>query len=290
MKRNKNLIAAAVCAAAVLAVILLVVPRLTRGSTGRDQALIEQGIAYLRDLESRDISVVQNAVKEVRMAKARAQVEERLAKLENDELDLWACFDDAVILGDSRADDFEYNGFLPRSKILAALGDYCLDAEDYLDQVEETNPSQIIFTYGMNDVDGIWNNAEDFISAYAKVINEFRDRVPNAEYYVCSIIPANQHAIDNDPNYENIPEYNDAIRQMCTDLNVVFIDLDDLMVGHEDLYDTDGQHFFPELYPLWAKSMLRSIFEYEGGLMGEQAAEEAEEFLETDVTDSTGEA
>ena len=73
MKRNKNLIAAAVCAAAVLAVILLVVPRLTRGSTGRDQALIEQGIAYLRDLESRDISVVQNAVKEVRMAKARAQ-------------------------------------------------------------------------------------------------------------------------------------------------------------------------------------------------------------------------
>lgn len=282
MKFNRKLIPAAVCAAAVLIVCIVAAALLRKSSSPQDQAMIDAGISYIKGLETRDISIVQNAVKEVRMAKARAQVQERLEKLESGELDLWACFDDAVILGDSRADDFEYNGFLPRSKILAALGDYCLDAEEYLDMVEDANPTQIIFTYGMNDVDGIWNNAEEFISAYSKVINEFRSRVPNAEYFVCSIIPVNQHAIDNDSNYEKIPEYNAAIRQMCKDINVVFIDHDNLMDGHEDLYDTDGQHFFPELYPLWAKAMLRSIFEYEGGLSETAAGEEVTDDFASD--------
>jgi hypothetical protein len=158
------------------------------------------------------------------------------------------------------------------------MGAMCTDAEKYLDTVLDLYPSQIYFTYGMNDVDGSWDTLDGFISAYKSVIRKFMDNQPYAEFYVCSIIPVNQHAIDNDANYTKIPEYNAAMKQMTEDLGLCWIDCDHLLDGHEDYYDTDGQHFFPEAYPLWARHMLKTRFEYESGRAAEEISAEETEY------------
>lgn len=258
----------AIAAGALFIVLLLFILSAFRRNEIRthENAEIAQGIAYLEALETTGVRGVQEAIRANETEQIREKLDDLLAKIESGEADIWSYFSDAVILGDSRADDFQYNGFLPKYRIMAELGTACVDAEDYLDTIMDLYPAQVYFTYGMNDVDGYWNTPSDFHDAYAKVIREFMNELPDAEFFVCSIIPVNQHAIDNNPHYLQIPEYNEEIRKIADELGITWINCDDMLVGHEDLYDTDGQHFFPEAYPLWARYMLKARFEEESGL------------------------
>lgn len=279
---NRRGLRAAGAAAAALIVIAVIVSAVRSARLrALENSYTSQGEAYLRALESQDLSTVKASIREKQTDNKKASVEELLAKIDSGEADLWACFDDAVILGDSRGDDFQYNGFLPKSKILCDLGASCGKALDYLDTVASMAPKQIIFTYGMNDVDGNFSSADAFTAEYLKVINEFRAKLPDSEYYVNSIIPVTEHAIENDSNYENIPAYNEALKQMCAANDLVWIDCDDLLSGHEDLYDTDGQHFLKDAYPLWGRRIIRSIYEYENGISTESGAVSAAEAVET---------
>lgn len=246
------------------------------GSSAEDRQKIASGISWLKNQENGNTADVKAIIRSQKAEKSREELDEKLEQIDSGSVDIWSLFDDVVILGDSRADDFEYNGFLPRSKILAALGDYSKDALSYLDSVSQQAPHNIVFTYGMNDVDGIFNNAGEFKEAYADVIRQFQERLPDSLFYVCSIIPVNEHALENDSDYQHIPEYNEAIRQMCSELGVDFIDLDDMLEDRPDLYDTDGQHFFPDAYPIWGKSILRSILTREAGIQEASAESIAE--------------
>lgn len=261
-------------AGALLVVLLIVIVGGVAGRRRRaeENAEIQKSLAYLEALEATGAEGVHAAIREARQETLRLQLEETLEKIDSGETDIWSCFSDAVILGDSRADDFQYNNFLPKSRILADMGAMCTDAEQYLDTTLDIYPSQVYFTYGMNDVDGSWDTLDGFIEAYSRIIRMFMDELPYAEFYVSSIIPVNQHAIDNDSNYLKIPEYNEAMKQMTEELGAVWIDCDHMLDGHEDYYDTDGQHFFPEAYPLWAKLMLKARFEYESSLSSEASA------------------
>ncbi len=224
---NRRGLRAAGAAAAALIVIAVIVSAVRSARLrALENSYTSQGEAYLRALESQDLSAVKASIREKQTDNKKASVEELLAKIDSGEADLWACFDDAVILGDSRGDDFQYNGFLPKSKILCDLGASCGKALDYLDTVASMAPKQIIFTYGMNDVDGNFSSADAFTAEYLKVINEFRAKLPDSEYYVNSIIPVTEHAIENDSNYENIPAYNEALKQMCAANDLVWIDCD----------------------------------------------------------------
>ncbi len=288
MKKNlSRRVVIAGAAAALLLVLLCIVIAGSRGRRSRDDSNpeIQNSLAYLEALEATGPSGVMDAVRTAKQEKLRQEVDDILAALDSGEADLWSYFSDAVIVGDSRADDFEYNGFLPRSRILAKMGAMCTDAEEFLDDALDVYPSQVYFTFGMNDVDGSWDTLDEFIEAYRRMIRMYMDELPYASFFVSSIIPVNQHAIDNDANYLKIPEYNEAMKQMTAELGLGWIDCDHMLDGHEDLYDDDGQHFFPEAYPLWAELMLKERFEYEAGLTGEKPQTETETEDDTTFSD-----
>ena len=99
-------------------------------------------------------------------------------------------------------------------------------------------------------------------------------------------------------NYKNIPEYNEALKKMADDLGVCWIDCDSYLDDYPELYDTDGQHFFPDMYPIWARTMLKAAFDYEYEQTGDadalsqqvsanaSAAEEAKQAAETEGADT----
>lgn len=271
--RRVRIAAAAGALAVILCIVIFSVMR-GRSKAAGEQAELQKSLAFLESLELTGAEGVHAAIRSAEQAKIREELDELLAKIDSGETDIWSYFSDAVILGDSRADDFQYNNFLPKSRILADMGAMCTDAEKYLDTALELYPSQVYFTYGMNDVDGSWDTTEGFIEAYRRIIRKYMDELPYAEFFVSSIIPVNQHAIDSDPNYLKIPEYNAAMKKMTEELGIAWIDCDHMLDGHEDYYDTDGQHFFPEAYPLWAKLMLKARFTEEASGQAEQAGQE----------------
>ncbi len=247
----------------VVLILSIVFVTLIRKDKKDESDNIRRGIAYLESLEARNPQDMLEELRQKHREKQAAKVDEILARIDSGELSVWSQFKNSAILGDSRAEDFVADGFLTATNVYAEKGTMCSDAMNYIDAVAATNPTWIFFTYGMNDVDGYWNNSKEFIDAYTNVIKSYHEKIPGAVIFVNSIIPVNDHALEKDSNYKNIPEYNTALKKMAEDLGVCWIDCDDYLTNYPELYDTDGQHFFAEMYPIWAKTMLKAAFDYE---------------------------
>ena len=249
---------------AVPVIILVIVIFLVFRKDKVDNSVkLQQGIAYLEALEAKNPQDMVEELREKQREEESAKVDEILAQIDSGQISIWSQFNGAAILGDSRAEDFVFDGFLTTTNVFAEKGTMCTDAMNYIDAVAAANPTRIFFTYGMNDVDGYWNTAAEFIEGYTKVIKAYREKIPGAVIFVNSIIPVNAHAIENDSNYKNIPEYNEALKKMADDLGVCWIDCDSYLDDYPELYDTDGQHFFPDMYPIRARTMLKTAFDYE---------------------------
>ena len=97
----------AFAAGALFIVLLLFILSAFRRNEIRthENAEIAQGIAYLEALETTGVRGVQEAIRANETEQIREKLDDLLAKIESGEADIWSYFSDAVILGDSRADE-----------------------------------------------------------------------------------------------------------------------------------------------------------------------------------------
>ena len=85
-------------AIAVAAIIIAIISMITSGKKVNTEG-IKEGVSYIKSLEKKDTSEIEQEIKEIKRA-------ERKAALESGEINVWAQFNDSVILGDSRAVGF----------------------------------------------------------------------------------------------------------------------------------------------------------------------------------------
>ena len=212
---------------------------------------LETGKAYLDSLDQR--SPVEM---EYRIDQARA--------LEDD--GVWDQFDKYVFLGDSRVVGFNVFGFLPAERVLAEQGDTILAISDRMEAMKELEPSYIFISYGINDIGiGFWQTAGEYADAFSEEIDDLRKEFPDAQIYVNSIIPATDEAVEGVSIWGKIPEYSDALKKMCAEKGIPFIDNTKLIEEHKELYAGDGVHLLAEFYPYWAENQLLGIYDLKNG-------------------------
>ena len=233
---------------------------------------LELGRQYLRYLDERTAAEMQVRVDEARAAfqlekKKKAYAVERDAyhkKLSGDKV--WSSFKDYVFLGDSRVVGFDVYGFLDSDRILADAGDTILAIDDRVEAMEELSPRYIFISYGINDVNlGLWPTAQEYARDFGARIDELRKSFPEAEIYVNSILPATDDAIEQHPLWEKLPEYSEAVRQMCEQKEICFIDNTSIVEDHKDLYAMDGVHIAPDFYHYWAENQLLGVYDLKHG-------------------------
>ena len=233
---------------------------------------LELGRQYLRYLDERTAAEMQVRVDEARAAfqlekKKKAYAVERDAyhkKLTGDKV--WSSFKDYVFLGDSRVVGFDVYGFLDSDRILADAGDTILAIDDRVEAMEELSPRYIFISYGINDVNlGLWPTAQEYARDFGARIDELRKSFPEAEIYVNSILPATDDAIEQHPLWEKLPEYSEAVRQMCEQKEICFIDNTSIVEDHKDLYAMDGVHIAPDFYHYWAENQLLGVYDLKHG-------------------------
>lgn len=250
---RKRLLVEGLAAAAIIAVILFMILSDKPASTEN----LEEGISYIKELEKTDTSSVEKEIKEIKKA-------ERSAALESGELDVWQQFNDSVILGDSRAVGFSYFGFLEENRVFADAGATIRDITQYIDRIKTVNPSSIILCFGLNDISiGYWETSEEYIAELDEVLGELQKNLPDAVVYVNSTIPATDPAFERSSKWRDIPEWNQDIKQHCTENGIPYIDITEVVDAHTDLYDPDGIHMRKEFYEYWAIAMITEVSEYE---------------------------
>lgn len=236
------------CAIAVLMLILLI-----KVLWDPNRSEVEAGTAYLEELEHKDLTSIEEEVKEVRK-KAQAEA------IEAGELSIWAQFSDYVMFGDSRTVGFSFHEFLDKQRVLADSGWTIANIPDHEDQMVALNPSYLFLCTGLNDVSiGYWKTPEEYVAAYEETMQELMAKLPDTEIYINSIFPAQDPAFEKDEKWREIPDYNEALKAWCEEKGYHYIDNTSVYEEHSDLYDIDGIHFKKDFYQYWAANMLAEV-------------------------------
>lgn len=183
----------------------------------------------------------------------RAQSVELRNQLERGEIDVWPLFDDAAILGDVRAADFARYGFVPESRVFAGDGDTINAISDHLDALKALQPKYIFLCYGLNDASvGVWNTPEEYASAFILQISQLNQAVPGACVIVSSILPVQEPARSQTPQWQNLPQLSAAVESACQEYGIRFVSNDVIIKANENLYGTDGIRLEQDFYRIWA--------------------------------------
>lgn len=213
-----------------------------------------EGVKYIKSLEQEDTKTVKKELKKKRDA-------ERKAAIAAGEFDIFGMFEDYVIFGDSRVMGFSFYGFLEDARVLADSGATIKNIQDHLDEVERMHPSNIFFSYGVNDM-GMNINAEEggYGQIYADQIKKVLDIVPDANIYVVAIMPCTPDTLENNPAWKQVNTYNKEIEKMCKENKWNYINVNNITDGgNADIYQSDGIHYLSTFYSEWAAAIFDEI-------------------------------
>lgn len=279
-RKRKTALAAGVLAAAML----------LGGCSGGDGVDIAQGVAYLEALEQQDPDAVDQILRQRRLEQLAREREELLRQIKAGEQDPFPLFQDAVILGDSRAVGFFYYGFVDESRDLTGSGETILDIPKKLDALQAMNPRYVYLAYGLNDIKiGHWGSLQAHISEYLDRVQDIRERLPEAVIVISSVLPYHDPNARTDATGETpptsgsslteadrkrlaqIPEWNRLMADAAREHGVIFVDNSAICQEYENLWEKDGIHVSKSFYPHWGKNLIVAALE-EGGIADESAS------------------
>lgn len=164
-------------------------------------------------------------------------------------------FSNAIVIGDSITEGLLGYDVLYNSSVISLRGASISRIQKNIQTIIYRKPDVVFFQMGMNDLERYNGNSEAFILEYKKRINELRSGLPSVRIYINNILPIQQVAIDEVPANAYYSEYNVALRNMCQEMNLVYINNDFIIHNMGDAYEQDGIHPKSTFYTAWAKRM-----------------------------------
>lgn len=218
-------------------------------------------VAYLKQMEQGDPDQVIAIIRQQRQARLEAELVVLREQLLSGEADVWSMFEDYLILGDSRAVGFSYYTPLSSERIIADAGDKITSVAEHMDDIVAYNPARIYIAYGINDINiGFWPTVEDYIEEMRNVLGQVRERLPDVEIYVNSILPVQDWALYKGAMWKYVPDWNEVIEQACAENGWTFVDNAGIVAEHQEYYEADGIHFQSGFYSYWATNMILATY------------------------------
>ncbi|MBQ6602650.1 MAG: hypothetical protein IJH99_04535 [Eubacterium sp.] len=170
-------------------------------------------------------------------------------------IDFKELYADSLVMGDSNAYGLVELDMLYSTSIRADVGVCLPDAEaDYAIEVAASlSPKNIFLYYGHNDVINYIGCEEYFYAQYYDFVVRLKAACPNAKIYVNALFPCLSAYYDIYDCYRDLTVHNQLIEQMCRELNVVYMDNNDLI--RTEYYCEDGYHMNYPFYLCWLYRM-----------------------------------
>ena len=239
-RKRKRLLLIGACALVLILLVILAVQGIRRLTSPRVDT--EQGVEYIKAAESEDIATIEQQISQLEQQDGREDARSYKEK-----------FASSVVMGDSITEGFSEYDVLNASSVVSKIGVHLNELDEQVQQVKELDPQVIFLAYGMNDVISTAGDTDQFLEEYETLVDQLREEVPNAHIYVNSIFPVTDSAVKKEPELAQISEYNTALKGMCDEMQVGFIDNTELV--EDQYYEEDGVHFKAEFYPIWAERM-----------------------------------
>ena len=176
------------------------------------------------------------------------------------QLDNRFVFSKSVLIGDSMAESVVDYRILDSTNVFAVRGKQLISADDLIAKAISARPENLFIEFGMNDITSYRGKVEPFIDKYKEVVQKFKAELPNTKLYIVSICTISPQGIEEDPTMRNYPEYNRAMKEMCRQENMTYIDTT-MLIDSSSEYEFDGVHPKEPYYSNWVKLMCSYILE-----------------------------
>lgn len=262
--RSANRAGWALCACGLIAALMLLSGgvRTYRGTPGTE-AQIAASRAALEALSAREPIDPEAEAKRRRKEELKAkngilvddleaEQQKILAMTDDDwsyaELARW--FEHAAIVGDSIIRQVRLYDFLD-APVFAEGGVHISVDMELLDQVEAAKPSVVFLCFGMNDVGVFKDQIDLYVGRYSHIIRRLQISLPDAVIYVHAALPVSDKLMKEEPKYQWLEPYNQAMKAVCPELGAYYIDSSFLVEGRPEVFREDGVHPREEYYPMW---------------------------------------
>lgn len=180
---------------------------------------------------------------------------EILDELDNGELTFRKLFKNVYIMGDSLMNGLETYNILNGNNLITQVSASLYHLKDNISKIVRMNPEILILHYGLNNLEAGSHQPAKFIKFYTEIITELKEKLPDTRIIVSSIFPVDKSKAGAS-RFERIDDYNNAMKEMCSQLSVEYLDNTPVFTQAEKYYATDGIHLSREFYE---KYWLRSI-------------------------------
>lgn len=174
-----------------------------------------------------------------------------------------------VFLGDSLTDSSEWREMLGNPRIVnrGIYGDTTKGIFRRLEEIVESQPEKIFLMIGINDLDRGWS-VSDIYETYEKILIEIREKSPETQVFVQSVLPINNQEYDRAIDLEKIVLLNSQLKELSWKYSYQYIDLFSQFIDDrqqlDPKYTLDGVHLNGEGYIKWKQAIEQYVNEETG--------------------------
>lgn len=165
---------------------------------------------------------------------------------------------DIVFFGDSITSGHNWQKEFPGVKVvnLGVPGDALQDMYNRLDMVVDVKPEKIFIMGGVNGIrDGV---TKVYLDRYALILDELKEKIPNVEIYVQSVLPVSKTKEGYVCKNSTIAEFNKGLQQLTEKRNCIYVDLYSLYLKDGEMntaLTSDGIHLKEDAYSPWVDAI-----------------------------------
>ena len=182
-------------------------------------------------------------------------------------------FDDAIFVGDSLTYGLGAYQVLDAGRVVAHTGinpqtiltSACIEQPDgtavtVLEAVRAAAPHKVYVMLGSNGV--AFLSQSSIVEFYGEFLDELREALPDAIFYVQSVLPVTHEKESGDSRYANskIDALNEALLELATEKGVYYVNVAEAIKDENGCLpaevSTDGMHFGVGTYRKWVEYLL----------------------------------
>ena len=245
--------------------------QMTKDLTVQTQAITAIEDAERAEAEAAERAAMDEAAYEAQLAEQKAAYDRAhgdekdlyntMEVRDPDELRMTLVKNNAYAIGDSMIEGMNDGQYVNTESLIFRRGCGTYDSQDLFERAVNLQASVVWVQLGLNDMDMYHSDSGQFKDNYRKLVQYLQDSLPDCRIFLCNINPISEDACRRHPQYEYAGQYNQAIMELCEELGVSYVDNTTLVLGHPELWDSDGIHPVQDVY-LWMLSHMC----YEAGI------------------------
>ena len=253
----------------ILATILALYPVrnfITLANTeGTETTTHTEAEAYLNKLYDYDIKKAQSNVKKASNlrndsgAPTDIEIKNVLKKLDEGKTTYRKIFKDVYIVGDSLMNGLECYNILNSNRLITQVSASLYHLSGNVKNIIKASPDTLILHYGVNMISTKSSQQNNFISMYTRLIKQIQKGSPDTRIIISGLFPVNR-SVAKAARFSKIDAYNKALKNMCKELGIEYLDSSSVLKAHPECYGGDGIHLSKAFYEkYWLRHIIKEM-------------------------------